>query len=128
MEIWNTVKIKDFIAYVNDCKRQGLDDRQIATRLGIDISEFKEMCDDAFSGNEIKPREIQHNEKANIQKKADVVKPVSGADVGIGMEGPKTEEHREKVDGIFYVPQNEDRFMNEPILGKAETDAEKSTE
>ena len=46
----------EFMEYVRDMKRQGLDDGQIATKLGIDISEFKQMCDDAFGGNEIKPR------------------------------------------------------------------------
>lgn len=101
---------KEFIEYIKECKRIGLDNRQIAARLGIEEKELRIMCDDAFGGGE-----VQHAEKANIVKKP-AEKPVSGA------AEPKVVERKEKVDGIFYVPQNEDRFMNEPIIGKEKTE------
>ena len=110
----------EFMEYVREMKRQGLDDRQIATRLGIDISEFKQMCDDAFNGNKIKPR-YEDAVLYEVPKKVETVKPVSGAGI---KEEPKQEERKEKVDGIFYVPQNEDKFMNEPIIKKEKTEEE----
>lgn len=105
---------KEFIAYVTDMKRKGLSNRQIATRLGIEEAELAVMCDDAFSGKDISPKEVQHTEKANITKNP-VEKPVSGA------AEPKM-ERKEKVEGIYYVPQNEDKFMNEPILKVEQTE------
>lgn len=95
--------IKEFIAYIKDCKRQGLDNGQIAKRLGIKEAELRVMCDNAFSENNIPQKEVKVVEKEIIKKP--VEKPVSGA------AEPK-HELKKKIEGITYVPQNEDKTMN----------------
>ena len=99
------MEIMEFIAYVKEMKRQGLTNAQIATRLGIDVIEFQQKCQAAYDKVE---GVVKNVVKPANEKKVDE-KPVSGA------AEPK-KEHKEKVEGIYYVPQNEDKFMNEPIL------------
>ena len=95
----------EFIAYVKEMKRQGLSNAQIATRLGIDVIEFHQKCQAAYDEVEGVVKNVM---KSAVEKKP-IEKPVSG------VTEPKR-EHKEKVEGIYYVPQNEDKFMNEPIL------------
>lgn len=100
----------EFIAYVRDLKRKGLSNAQIATRLGIDVIEFQQKCQAAYDEVE---GVVKNVVKPAMEKKP-VEKPVSGA------AEPKS-ERKEKVEGIYYVPQNEDKFMNEPILKKEQS-------
>lgn len=94
---------KEFIAYIKDCKRQGLDNGQIAKRLGIKEAELRVMCDNAFSESNIPQKEVKVVENEIIKKP--VEKPVSGA------AEPKREP-RKKVEEITFVPQNDDKTMN----------------
>lgn len=101
----------EFIAYVRDMMRQGLSHEQIAKKLGMDILEFQQKCQAAYDKVE---GVVKNVVKPAIEKKP-VEKPVSGA------SEPKR-ERKEKVEGIYYVPQNEDEFMNEPILKNNKTE------
>ncbi len=101
----------EFIAYVKEMTRQGLTHEQIAKKLGMDILEFQQKCQAAYDEVE----GIVKNVMKSYMDKKPVEKPVSGA------AEPK-KERKEKVEGIYYVPQNEDKFMNEPILKKETVD------
>ena len=101
----------EFIAYVREMKRQGLTNEQISKKLGIDVMEFQQKCQAAYDKVE---GFVKNVVKPAMEKKVDE-KPVSGADE------PK-KEYKEKVEGIYYVPQNEDNFMNEPILKKEQSE------
>lgn len=101
----------EFIAYIKEMKRQGLSNAQIATRLGMDVIEFQQKCQAAYDEVEGVVKNVM---KPAIEKKP-VEKLVSGA------AEPK-KERKEKVEGIYYVPQDEDKFMNEPILKKEKTE------
>ena len=95
----------EFIAYIKEMKRQGLSNAQIAMRLGMDVIEFQQKCQAAYD----KVEGVVNNVVKPAMEKKPVEKPVSGA------AEPK-KERKEKVEGIYYVPQDEDKFMNEPIL------------
>lgn len=95
----------EFIAYVKEMKRQGLSNKQIATRLGIDVIEFQQKCQAAYD----KVEGVVKNVVKPAMEKKPIEKPVSGA-------AELKSEGKEKVEGIYYVPQDEDKFMNEPIL------------
>lgn len=90
---------KELKNYIYDMKRVGLDNRQIATKLGMDVKEFNKICESAFETE--KPAKVVLQEKPKP-----VEKPVSGA------AEPKP------------VPKQVDEFMNEPILGKEKTEIE----
>lgn len=61
---------KEFVEYVRDQMRMGLDHGQIAKKLGIDISEIKRRCDEADG-------KIMKSVESAMPKE----KPVSGASV-----------------------------------------------
>lgn len=86
---------KEFVRYVMEQKRIGLDNSQIAGKLGMDVAIFTDACKFAF--NEV--------DKENALQKL-VVEPK-----------PELKPRKEKVEGIYYVPQNpDDEFMNTPIV------------
>ena len=86
---------KEFVTYVMEQKRIGLDNSQIARKLGMDAAIFSDACKFAFG-------EIEKNNE--LQKIA--VEPK-----------PDLKPRKEKVEGIYYVPQNaDDEFMNTPIV------------
>ena len=101
----------EFIAYVKEMTRQGLTHEQIAKKLGMDLQEFQQKCQAAYDEVE----GVVKNVVKSYMEKKPVEKPASGA-------GEPKKEHKEKVEGIYYVPQNEDKFMNEPILKKEQSE------
>jgi len=101
---------KEFRAYVTELKRVGLDNHQIAEKLGMDPYIFEDACAFAFGEDPVpqKPVNIPDQEK---------IKKVS--------EKPR----KEKVEGIYYVPQNDDdEFMNTPIVKKGKKEKPETTE
>ena len=97
----------EFINYVREMMRQGLSYEQIAKKLGMDILEFQQKCQAAYD----KVEGVVKNVVKPAMEKKPIEKPVSGA------AEPKR-ERKAKVEGIYYVPQNEDKFMDEPMIGK----------
>lgn len=91
---------KQFRDYVIEQKRIGLTNSQIARKLGMDAGIFEDACKFAF-------------EKAEEEEKS----AVPDNDIKEISEKPR----KEKVPGIYYVPQNDDdEFMNTPIVKKKE--------
>ena len=91
---------KEFREYVIEHKRVGLDNSQIARKLGMDPYIFEDACKFAFDETKTPPKPVKIIPEEDI-------KEIS--------EKPR----KEKVEGIFYVPQNDDdEFMNTPIVKK----------
>lgn len=78
---------KEFVEYVRDQMRMGLDHGQIAKKLGIDISEIKRRCDEA-DGKIVKSVESAMPKSEKKPKE----KPVSGASVKKPVAEPESVE------------------------------------
>lgn len=85
---------KEFITYVRDQRRIGLDDTQIARKLGMDIGIFKDAVDFAF--NDIK------KEESVVEK----ILPAAVAFEGVEEKPKAPRKPRKKVD-VEEVPQGE---------------------
>ena len=86
---------KEFVAYVMEQKRIGLDNSQIARKLGMSTGIFNDACKFAFE--EVEREDELH--RLAVEPK------------------PNLKPRKEKVEGIYYVPQNpDDEFMNTPIV------------
>lgn len=95
---------KEFKEYVIEHKRIGLDNSQIARKLGMDAGAFEDACKFAFE-EEVAP-------KVPDQK---------------AIEAVAQKTRKEKVPGIYYVPQNDDdEFMNTPIVKSNKEKTEKA--
>lgn len=91
---------KEFREYVIEQKRIGLDNHQIASKLGMDVFIFEDACKFAFD---------------EVEKSSTLVKVPDEKKIEEISEKPR----KKKVEGIYYVPQNDDdEFMNTPIVKK----------
>ena len=98
---------KEFRAYVMEQRRIGLDNGQIARKLGMDPYIFEDACKYAF-------QEAMNENAAEIK----TVEPL-----------PEIEPREEKVEGIYYVPQNgDDENMAPPPVKKTRKKATKTEE
>lgn len=70
---------KEFMAYIKDMKRQGLDNRQIATKLGMDILAFETKCQEVFDEENQRAMDEVYADIMKEKLKTPAEKPVSGA-------------------------------------------------
>ena len=91
---------KEFRDYVIEHKRIGLDNSQIARKLGMDAGVFEDACKLAFE-----------EESESMAPKAPEKKAV---------EAVAQKPRKEKVPGIYYVPQNDDEKPVEAPATKSE--------
>lgn len=84
---------KEFITYVRDQRRIGLDDTQIARKLGMDVGIFKDAVDHAY--NATKEESV-----------FETVKPAAVAFEEIEEKSKTPRKPRKKVD-VEEVPQGE---------------------
>jgi len=98
----------EFKAYVTEQKRIGLENSQIARKLGMTPGVFEDACKFAF----------EEKEKPIVQPK--------GPDKTV-IDAVAQKPRKEKVPGIYYVPQNDDdEFMNTPIVKSKKEKSEKA--
>lgn len=84
---------KEFITYVRDQRRIGLDDNQIARKLGMDVGIFKDAVDHATNATKEEPV-------------FEEVKPAAVAFEEVE-EKPKAPRKPRKKAEVFEVPQGE---------------------
>lgn len=98
---------KEFKEYVIEHKRIGLDNGQIARKLGMDAGIFEDACKFAFEEDSEPVAPKVPDQKA--------------------VEAVAQKPRKEKVPGIYYVPQNDDdEFMNTPIVKSKKEKTEKA--
>ena len=90
---------KEFRAYVTEQRRIGLDNGQIARKLGMSVGIFEDACKFAF----------EETETPVIQPK--------GPDKTV-IDAVAQKPRKEKVPGIYYVPQSDDDEHMDPPVAK----------
>ena len=86
---------KDFMNYIYESRRQGLDNGQIAAKLGMSTAELEEILEGDKKPVISEPVSMPKKEEKEPIKE----KPVSGA----GAVKPATKDPED----IFFVPQSE---------------------
>ena len=88
------MELNDFVAYVRESLRQGLDYGQIASKLGMKRDEFEALWEEANQRLYHEEEIIQKLKEKHEKPKA---KPVSGAG----------EVKKPDMEGIFFIPQSD---------------------
>lgn len=86
---------KEFMNYIYESRRQGLDNGQIAAKLGMSTEELKDILENGKTVIKSEPARVPEKE----EKKPVKEKPVSGA----GAVKPATKDPED----IFFVPQSD---------------------
>lgn len=93
---------KEFKEYVIECKRIGLENSQIARKLGMNLYAFEDECAFAFRGGKKPPEETPKPAAVNPVK-GTPAKPMEEF-IKESSEAPKVGQ---KHPGVFEVPQGE---------------------
>lgn len=86
---------KEFMNYIYESRRQGLDNGQIAAKLGISTAELEDILENGKTVVKTEPAPASENEEKEPVKE----KPVSG----VGAVKPVTKNPED----IFFVPQSD---------------------
>ena len=84
---------KEFMNYIYECRRQGLDNGQIAAKLGMSTAELEDILENRKTVVKSEPAPKKEEKKPAKEK------PVSGA----GAVKPATKDPED----IFFVPQSD---------------------